>query len=346
MKKLLSIILVLLIITGCKRKEETVNDVREKGIPVTVAEVRKGSGDKSLNYSGSIEASQTIPLFFQTTGTVEKVLVETGDAVEKGQLLATLDQSDLKNISDMTEVKYKQAKDAYDRLKKVYEQGSLPEIKWVEMETNLEQAKSSMELAKNNLDKCFLRSPSDGIIGKRSIEPGMIPLTMGSAPFELVDINTVNVKISVPENEIGRIKKGMNAKITVAALDSRQYEGRISRVSPVADKLSRTYEAKIEVSNPGYALKPGMICDVYLSISNESGVLLVPYQSVLRDQSGETFVFILDTAARQVEKRRVQTGRFIDNSLEIREGLTPGQWVVKEGKEKLSDKTLVRISHE
>ena len=343
MKKLLIMILMIIIATGCKQKEVTVNDAREKGIPVTVAEVRKSSGENSLNYSGSIEASQTIPLFFQTTGTVEKVIVETGDAVKKGQLLATLDQTDLKNISAMTEVKYKQAKDAYERMKKVYEQGSLPEIRWVEMETDLEQARSSMELAKNSLDKCFLRSPADGIIGKRNIEPGMIPLNLGSAPFELVDINMINVKISVPENEINKINKGMKANISVLAINGTRYEGIVTNISPVAELMSRTYTVKITVGNPRHELKPGMVCDVTIPSGKGTAALVVPYPSVSKDNDGNNFVFVVNPDKSSVKKQIVITGRYIGTGIEITGGLAEGELIVVKGIEKLSDNSLIKM---
>ena len=336
------IILAIITMTGCNRKEESTGDSREKGIPVTVAQVIKGTGENSLNYSGSIEASQTIPLFFQTTGTVEKVFVETGDAVRKGELLATLDQTDLKNISNMTEVKYKQAKDAYDRLKKVYDQGSLPEIKWVEMETDLEQARSSMELAKNSLDKCFLRSPADGIIGKRNIEPGMIPLTLGSAPIELVDINTVSIKISVPENEINKIKKGTTANISVMAINGNRYEGIITNISPVAELMSRTYTVKIAVNNPRLELKPGMVCDVTIPSGAGISALVVPYQAVGKDSDGKNFVFLVSPVKETVKKQLVSIGRYNGAGIEITGGLTEGQLIVVRGIEKLSDNCLIK----
>jgi len=342
----MGIILLAAFLAGCKQTENPSTGGQEQGIPVTVSKVLTSSGERTLKYSGTVEASQTIPLFFQSTGIVEKVLVETGDEVKKGQLLASVDQSDVRNILSMTESKYQQAKDAYDRLKKVHDQGSLPDIKWVEMETNLEQARSSLELAKSNLEKCFLRAPADGVIGRRNIEPGQLPLTAGVTPFELIDIDRVGVVISVPENEISRMRKGMRSLITVAALDGRQFEGVVTRVSPVADRFSRTYEVEFEVSNPKHELRPGMVCDVAVVLKEDATILLVPYQSVLRDDAGGGWIFAVDSNSSQVARIAVKTGNFRGNLLEIREGVAAGQLVVKDGKEKLSDKSLVDIRHE
>ena len=295
----------------------------------------------NLGYSGTIEASQTIPLNFRTAGTVEKVLVEAGDAVKKGQLLATIDKNDMQSLYEITQAKYQQAKDAYERLKSVHDQGSLPEIKWVEMEASMEQARSSLELSRNNLEKCSLRAPVDGIIGRRNIEPGMSSIGIVSSPLELVQISTVYVKISVPENEIGKIKKGIDANVIVSALNNNQYRGKITNISPVADAFSRTYEAKINVNNANLELKPGMVCDVTLNLTTEKELILIPYISVSKDKEGNPFVYLVNIAKKRVKKQIIETGTYYGNNLEVLSGLTRGQTIVCEGKEKLSDDTLI-----
>jgi RND family efflux transporter MFP subunit len=343
MKKVACIAMAIAILTGCNPKQSQNQTLEEKTMAVTVSEVKSERVTVNLRYSGTIEPSQTIPLTFQIAGTVEKVLVDAGDEVRKGQLLATVDKSNSRNMYDMTKSKYLQAKDAYDRLKSVYDKGSLTEIKWVEMETNLEQAKSSLELAENNLDKCNMFAPVNGIIGRRNIEPGQSSISISSAPFELVDIKTVYVKISVPENEIGKVKKGIKAEFVVSALNEKKFQGEIVNVSPVADVISRTYDAKIAVSNTNLELKPGMVCDVVLNLAAEKGMLLIPYQSVSKDNDGKEFVFIVDPINKRVKKQIIKTGNYSGENLEVLSGLSLGQVVVREGKEKLSDNSLISL---
>lgn len=341
MKKIVYAAMIIAFFTGCTPRQTDEKMPEEKSTSVTLSEVKSERMEVNLCYSGSIEPSQTIPLNFQTTGTVEKVLVETGDFVTKGQLLATINKEDLQNMYDMTSAKYNQAKDAYDRLKIVHDKGSLPEIKWVEMVTNLEQAKSSVDLSKNNLEKCSLLAPVDGVIGRRNIEPGMSSISITSSPFELVEISTVFVKISVPENEIGKIKKGLKASFVVSALNNKTFEGEITNVSPVAESFSRTYTVKISAKNSNLELKPGMICDVRLNLKSEKEIVYIPYQSVSKDKEGNSFVYVADIGQKMVKKQMVKTGNYNGSSLEILSGLTQGQKIVNEGKEKLSDNSLI-----
>ena len=207
MKKMIIPAIVLFQLFACNPVENHENLPVTNPIRVTTSIVKKQKVVTALRYSGTVEAFQSVPLNFQTTGTVQEVLVDAGDIVHKGQLLATLDQTDAKNMYEIALSQFQQAKDAYDRLKSVHEKGSLPEIKWVEMESKLEQAQSSLNLATNNLGKCKLFAPVNGMVGRRNIEPGMSSISIVSAPLELVDIRQVYIKISVPENEVAKIVK-------------------------------------------------------------------------------------------------------------------------------------------
>lgn len=324
-----------LLIVGCTQPKSDKTQNVDRVVKVTTACVNQKKITTLLRYSGTIEPSQTIPLGFQTTGTVEKVFVSAGDEVRKGQLLATLNESDARSMYQITLSKYEQANDAYNRLKSVYENGSLPEVKWVEMETNLAQAKSSLEISKNSLEKCKLYAPQNGVIGRRNIEPGMSSIMITSSPFELVDINQVFVKISIPENEISKIKKGMNARFSVSALNDQTFSGEISSINPVADEISRTYEVKIKVNNTDKKLMPGMVCDVTLDEVGEKEVILIPYQSVSVDKENNRFVYVIDQTNQIARKNIIKIGQYQESAVEVISGLVPGQIIVVEGKEKL-----------
>lgn len=334
--------LLIILVAGCSNEPKVKSPANEK-IKVRVMKIGTTSAGIQLKYSGTVEAFQTIPLNFQITGIIERVSVDAGDQVKKGQILAVLDNTDLKNIYTTVLAKYNQAKDAYDRLKRVHEEGTLPEIKWVEMKTNLEQATSSLELAKSNLEKCNLLAPINGVVGRRNIEPGQISLNLASAAIEIVSIDQVFIRIPVPENEVNTIGKGTKAGISVAAAGGCLFDGTVTSISPVADLISRTYTVKILVDNPRHLLKPGMVCDVSLSPATESTALIVPYQSVSKDRNGNLYVYLVNPAGLQVKKQPVMVGRCIGSGIEITGGLTAGQTIVIGGMEKLSDNCQIEM---
>jgi RND family efflux transporter MFP subunit len=311
-------------------------------VKVEVEAVKVTKEISELHYSGTIEPAQTIPLSFQSTGIVNNVFVQEGDMVRKGQILATVDKDDNENLSNVSLAKYQQAKDAYDRLKCVHDNGSLTDIKWVEMETNLKQAEAQMQMTKSSLEKCNMRAPADGMIGKRNVEPGQSALSLNT-PIELVKIETVLVKVSVAENEISKIKKGQKATFSISALDGKTFEGTVSSVGVVADRISRTYEVKITVKNPDYEIKPGMVCDVNLHTDVEKNIILISNSAVSKDGDGKTYVYTVSPDKKSVKKQDVILGSYHDSGIEVIGGLVPSQLVVVNGKEKLSDNSLISL---
>lgn len=341
MKQNLFLFAILIVMASCQQKQETVKK-ESASIRVKAQPVQTVSGLSNLRYSGTVEAAQTIPLTFQSSGTVEQVLVQEGDAVRKGQLLAVVNKADNQSIYNSSLASFQQAKDGYDRLKQVYEKGSLSEVKWVEMETNMKQAESQLQISKNNLDKCNLYAPTSGIVGTRNIEPGQSSISI-SSPIELVKIETVSVKISVPENEIGKIKKGMTATFTISALENKSFEGTITNVGVVADQFSRTYEVKMMVNNTNLEMKPGMVCDVILNTSTEKELVVVPYNAVSKDTEGNSYVYVVQPDNQSVKKQIIELGNYHTSGIEVISGLIPNQTIVVDGKEKLSDNSVIRL---
>ncbi len=311
-------------------------------VKVKVQKLETASGSAGQSYIGTIEESVSVPLSFLVTGTVEKVLADEGQNVSKGQLLAVLNSESYQNAYQVSLSKQKQAEDAYNRLEPVYKKGSLPEVKFVEIETGLEQAKSLTSISAKNLKDCKLYAPSSGTIGKRMIEPGM-SIIPGNPVFQLVKIEKVNVKIPVPENEISGIAKGQTVKIEVPALGNQQFEGKVTEVGVLSNPLSHTYMIKAELNNPERMLKPGMVCEASLSNPAFANRMIIPLSAVQAKNNGEKFVFVTNADASQAVKKPVETGALVSNGVVIKSGLTAGDMIIVEGYQKISDHSPIQI---
>jgi|APDOM4702015248_1054824.scaffolds.fasta_scaffold35083_2 RND family efflux transporter MFP subunit len=332
-------LLGLLAVASCTKSGGTEAN-EANSVKVKVAEVKEVMTSTDFRYSGTVEPEQSIPLTFQSMGIVTQVLVQEGDAVKKGQLLASVEKSDNESMYNSAVAKYRQAKDAYDRMKSVYEKGSLPEIKWVEMETNLKQAESQVELYRSNLNKSYLKAPASGVIGKRDIEPGQ-HTSSSLAPLEIVKIDRILVKVAVPENEIGKLHKGMKATFSISALNDRQFNGTITHIGVVADQISRTYEVKIQAENPGYLMKPGMVCDVLVHPNELVKATVAPYEAVSKDSDGKPFVMVVNPSSKVATKKSVKVGQYSQDGIVITDGIDANTLVITEGKEKVANNTTI-----
>ena len=183
------ILSVLLLSSSCKRKVELC-EIQPVEVKVQVIDTLEQG--YVTTYVGEVEENLSVALNFPTGGTVQKLTVREGDRVREGQLLATVDNSTAQNAYNAAKASLQQAEDAYKRLKKVYEQGSVAEVKWVEMETNLEKARSMEQIARKQLDDCTLYAPFSGVVGRCNAEAGSNVLPHETV-LTLLDIKQVFV---------------------------------------------------------------------------------------------------------------------------------------------------------
>ena len=337
--KLVFAALAVSLFAACSEKKGT--EKQEKIIPVKTIEIAASQDVGTKNYVGTVEESVAVSLAFPGMGTVEQVYVSEGQRVSKGQLLAALNSATAEDSYRMMLAKQQQAQDAYDRLVKVHENGSLPDIKFVEVETGLQQAKSMTAVAKKNLDDCKLYAPRDGVIETRSIEAGNSAMP-GQAAFKLISVDKVHVKIAVPENEIGKISVGKQAKIMVPALDNTEFFGKIETKGVAANVLSYTYEAKIEVNNPLRRLMPGMVCKVFLLDDSKAAEIVVPNRTIQIATDGKRYVWLAD--GNIAKRQLVKIGGLNDNGIVILEGLSAGDQLIVEGFQKISEGMKIVIN--
>lgn len=328
------------IFAACSKQGGT--QTQEKIIPVKVMEVAATQTAGGRNYIGTVEESVAVSLSFPNMGTVEEVFVQEGQRVRKGQLLAALNTATVNNSYQASLASLRQAQDAYDRLVEVHENGSLSDIKLVEVETGLEQAKSMAAIMKKSLDDCKLYAPRDGVVATRSVEAGTSVMP-GVTAFRLVSVDKVNVKISVSENEISSVSEGQKASIEVPALDNAVFEGKIELKGVAANVISRSYEAKIGVDNPQSRLMPGMVCKVYLeNVGNTAEKIVVPNRAVQISADRRQYVWLAEN--NTAKRRFIKTGSLTDYGIIVAEGLSEGDTLIIEGYRKIGEGMKISIN--
>lgn len=330
----------IFIASGCTKRTE--DGQTEKQMPVKVIIVGNSSTSENRNYVGTAEESFGVSLSFSQIGTVEQVFVSEGQKVSKGQLLAALNGNTAQNSYEVAKSTLNQAQDAYDRIKVLHDRGSTTDIQFVDVETGLEKAKGMEAIAKKNLEDTKLYAPFSGVIAMRSVEPGA-NIMPSIAAFKLVSVNEMDIKIPVPENEVGNIRNGQSAKIIVSALGDKQYSGSVFRKGVEANPVSHTYEIRVRVNNPQQDIMPGMVCKVSLQQEKTEQNIVVPNASVQIATDGSRFVWLADG---DIAKRRsITIGALTDNGITVESGLDAGDKLIVEGFQKISDGMKIIINY-
>lgn len=318
------------------------NDQAESKAPVVrAADVSVSDSAQDLVLSGQLDADVSVAVSFGAMGTVQKVLASEGQAVKRGQVLAILDAGSLQDQLSAARSKAAQAEDAYARMEPMHRNGTVPEIKWVEVETGREQARSMVSMATRDLDDATLRSPLSGIVAKRSIEPGE-RTAPGAAAFTVVQTGTMLATVAVAEKDVSRLKAGSGAWISVAAT-GQKLAGKVREIGVSADPFTRTYKVKVAVPNPGGDLRVGMVADVRLRVPGGRSAVVVPPSAVLVDERDRRFVWVLKKDV--VQRRYVRVSGFLQEGEAVDSGLESGESVVVSGTPMLSDGLSVRVGN-
>lgn len=335
----LSIVLVITLV-GCN--DNSNNKEKSKGkaniINVKSEKITDYKGEKNRKYSGVIEAKDKLPLSFVTTGTVTHVYVEEGQRVKKGKLLAKLNTSNAQNMYVLASAKQTQAQDAYNRLKPMKENGTLPEIKWIEVETGLNQANAATAIAKKRVSDCNLIAPTSGVIGKKNIQVGMNVLPINTV-LNILNITNVHVKASVPENEINYLKKGDTATVYISAL-SKTFTGPIREIGVSADMFSHSYPVKIVLPNLEFKIKPGMVCSVKINSKSNMKGYLITNKALQVDGNGQ-FVYVEN--GNTVSKKKIKTIELIGDKVLVQGDIKSGDNIITAGQKKLEEGASVNI---
>lgn len=324
-------------VAGCQSDSNHKFDTAEP-VKVKIMEVSNHSENKTSEYSGTVEAENGTSLSFSVMGTVDKVYVSLGEQISKGQLIASLNPTSLQSSYNAAKATLQQAEDAWKRLKELHDKGSLPEIKWVEAESNLQQARAAEEIAGKSLNDCKLYAPFSGVIAEKNVEVGQ-NVTPGIPVARLVTTRLLKIKISVPETEIAGIAPGQKARVEVPALGNHTFEATVTEKGVVANPLSRSYDVKMRVTDAGKDLMPGMVTKVVLATGNTSTRYTIPANIVQLDENNHSFVWVNNDG--KAEKRVIDCGEFTPTGVTVVAGLKSNDQIIVEGRQKVCNGTPI-----
>jgi len=323
-------IIVLLFISCSEKKEET----KEKKIhKVEVTKITYNTQKEVLTYSGTIEADNTVSLGFMTSGRVSNILVQEGQKVRKGQLLATIDATSYKNAFDIANAGLELANDNFKRLKQLYDKGSLPERDFIAVKVAVAQANANKNLAAKNLTDTKLYAPFSGMITQKLTEIGATAAP-GVPAFTIMKTDKVYATASISESEISKLKIDSDAMVEIPSMN-KTFQGKVSIINHSADALTRTFTVKVRLDNSENQLLPGMISNIKINTNNTQNVIAIPANTVLRDVNDISFVYVVQNNI--TIKKRVTVGNFTGNNVIVTDGLTTDDVLVSKGYTNIKD---------
>ncbi len=334
LKKLIILAAVLAImLAGCQKKTEQ-EEVKEEftgAREVKIATARMGDISSYIEFSGKIEAEKTVNIAPSMSGKIDKLIVDVGSVVRKGDLLAKLDDTQMKQAK----TQYINMEKNYKRMQELQKTGAIDGATFDEVETGYKVAKSSYEFMLENTE---IRAPINGVITvifKKESEH--YDALMDPMLLRMMNLDEIKAKIQVSDVDINNIKKGQKVILKVNSSDE-EFTGRISFISPEADMMSGTFNVEIAVKNRDNILKHNQFARIKVLTKTSENTIIVPQQAIL--DANHIFIIENDKAV----KKYVTLGLENEYEIEIKEGLQDGETVIIRGNIGLSEGDKVEVS--
>lgn len=327
-------------------------------IPVRIGTPQLKEERQTVAVSGTV-ASPDAPanVSVLVSGRVIGVGPREGDYIRKGEFLAAVDPTEYrlalaaaKAQSDQARVGYERAEDEHRRMRMLYDSKSLAPNDYQKFKAardsaaqQYQQALASEKLARKHLADATLRAPLTGYVSRRSVEPGQLAAP-GQPVFEIVQLDTVEVSVGVPETDIHLVRVGQKAMVSLPALPGTSFEGSVRVINVSADPNTRTFMTRITIPNPKHTLRIGMVAEARIRADRTMKMLALPIESIVRDPQGALMVYVYFPDQKRVYARRVDTGGLYGREIEITRGLSGAEQVVLAGQERLRDGAVVSVT--
>ena len=324
MKSLLRTLSVLLlsgVIFSCKSGEGEAVAVEAAVVPqVRTQQVFEREVEQIETFTATVQSEVKNNISPMMSLRIKQVLVEVGDNVKKGQILARLDatnleQARLKMVNDSIE---------FARIDGLYQVGGISKSNWDAMKMASSVSRSTYM---NLLENTVLRSPVNGIVTARNYDAGDM---YGGLPVYVVEqISPVKLKVNVSEKLFTQIKKGMEVDVKLDVYGDEVFKGKVSLVYPTIDAATRTFPVEITIANANQRVRPGMFARVTFSYGSANHVVVPDKAVVKQSGSGDKYVYVYNNGT--IEFKKVELGRRLDTEYELVGGVSSGDNVVTEG---------------
>ena len=277
---------------------------------------------QSTLYSSTVQAYAVNNIAPQSSGRIQKLNVEVGDFVSKGQTLAEMDRVQL----DQAELKLRNDETELERVRALLAQGGISQADFDQLELACNVSRSSW---KNIQENTILRSPISGVVTARNYDRGDM-YSMSQPIYTVQQITPVKVLVAISETEYTKVKKGDKVTLTADALPGKTFEGTVGRLYPTMDAATHTFNVEVSVPNTRRELRPGMYVRATVNFGDSRNIV-IPDSAVLKMQgAGTRTVFVINDEGA-AEMRLVTLGRHWDGKYQVIEGLEEGEQVVYKG---------------
>jgi membrane fusion protein, multidrug efflux system len=336
--------LIISAMASCSDNKAAVTSPAEIPIPVSVRPVVTGDQGRILQYSGLIASNAESRLSFKIGGMISGIDVKEGDHVSAGQLLATLDLTEIDAQVQQAQQNVEKAQRDENRLKNLYRDTVATLEQLQNMHTQLNVATESLHIATFNRQYAQIRATTSGTILQKLMNAGEYAAA-GTAVllFNGTAANDWVVRFGVSDKDWAVLHKGDKATVSIDAYPDQPFSGTITKLAEGADATNGTYPVEVTVSPAGHKLAPGLFCTLRLQPPSRTTYSFIPASALAEGEGSTGFVYTLNSDNKTVKKIPVHVAFLQGDQIAVNGGLDNVQQVVTEGVGYLTDGATVKV---
>jgi membrane fusion protein, multidrug efflux system len=330
-----------------KQLDEKLQEISpETNIPLITSFVAKDTLFKHhLELQGSVETDQNIVVTPEMGGILTNVYVQEGDRVNKGQVLARVDDGGLSQQLAQMQVQAQLAKTTFERQNRLWEQKIGSEIQFLQAKSNYEAQLEAINSMKQQLAKATIRAPFTGTIDDIITEKGSVVSPGMTQILRIVSLSDMYITTDVPETYITDVVKGKDVKVFFPVLN-KTIDAKVSQTGDFINPANRTYKAEIEIPNKDNTIKPNLTARLQINDYTNEDAILIPQSIISENAEGEQYVYVLQEKEESKAKAVrviIETGKTQGDQIEVLKGLQTGDEIIEEGARSVKDGQTVKI---
>jgi RND family efflux transporter MFP subunit len=338
----MTLMLALALIAGCQKAAEDA----EVKVPVSVETVSLGTVRQYLGYNGDIKAELEVNVFSKIPDRIEAYFVDEGDAVQAGSTIAKVMATTIEQAVLQAEAYKNNVEMEYSRAQRLSKENAMSQQQYDAIQTQMVQAQASLVSAKSQLKDATITAPISGIIAKRYFEAGDMA-SPGMPVVSVVQMNNVKIEFDATESDLGRLAVGQKADVRVPSYSDQVFTGKVIKISPILDPMTRMATVEVLVPNRDHLLKPGMYAEVEITTGVLENAIVVPRHAVIESTSLESengkekvvrnyFVYVVNDSMK-AEQRELTVDYVNHSVIAVKDGIRVGEKLVVSGQNNLRD---------
>ncbi len=334
-----------LLLSGCGGSAEATKEKKDKEkekivINVETTETVLGDAIATFKSTAVLEADRQATVTTKSSGIILDIKVEEGDVVKAGDVMLVL-ESDTQQLSlNSAKANYEKSLNNLKRAELMLKKGLTNTEQVDNLRFETKSLKASYDQAAMNLSFTKVKAPFDGMVAKRHVKIGNL-IQNATAVFDVVDFDSLQAKISVPEHHWLLMKKGLPVSFDFDAVKNMTINGQVERIAPTVDSSSGTFEVTVAIENKDHVLRPGLFAKAEVIYDQKKDVVVVNKDAIIREDE-MAYVYELD-GEDKVKRTTITLGYEMNDTIEITSGILAQQTVITTGKHNLTPDSFVKV---